>query len=194
MRWLLGVCGASAAVAVPQQILVLRERGIDVTIALSQNAGRFASAEMLAAFSRNKVYASVFDGDAAARLPHVELAEQCDVFVIMPASAAMIAKLAHGAADDLVSAIAVHADLPIFVVPALNAVAARNFFVSRNLDVLREAGMTIIDSVGTLPLRVVSAVQQEEASYPSMKEVIEVVDDYFLSRKRLNGESGVPAA
>lgn len=174
MKWLLGVCGAGAAVATPQQVLILRDQGIEVVVLLSPNAEHFVSRDALAAFSRNPVFGSVFERSDTIFLPHVELAEWADALVIMPATAAQIARLAAGAADDIISAIAVHSAIPTFVVPALNEAAAANPLVRRNLQILCDAGMEVIREAQGHALRAVDA-GRFETGFPSILAVTERV-------------------
>jgi phosphopantothenoylcysteine decarboxylase / phosphopantothenate---cysteine ligase len=181
MKWVFGICGAGAAVAAPQQVLILRDHGVDVTVVLSANAHRFLNVEALTAFSRGKVFQSVFDQSDEVFVPHVELAEGADAFVIMPASAAQVARLAAGAADDLISAIAVHCDIPIFVVPALARPALDNVLIQRNLRTLDEAGMHIIFAQEAHALRAADAARVP-SGFPSILHVLETVTATVSSR------------
>ncbi|MGN3973637.1 flavoprotein [Tsuneonella sp. SYSU-LHT278] len=174
MRWLLGVCGAGAATAIPQQVLILTDQGVEVTVVLSRNAHRFVNVEVLSAFARGKVFSDMFQSSNGIFIPHIELAESADALVIMPASAAQISRLATGAADDLISAIAVHCDIPVFVVPALNEAAFSKQIVQRNLRLLEEAGMSLIFAKEAHALRAANGARVP-CGFPSVLSVLEHV-------------------
>jgi phosphopantothenoylcysteine decarboxylase/phosphopantothenate--cysteine ligase len=118
-RVLLGVCGGIAAYKAAYLARQLRAEGADVTAVLTASATRFVGVETFAGLTGNPAYASLWAADGT--VVHVELAHAADVLVIAPATATTLAKLAHGLADDLLSATALEFRGPIVVAPAMHA-------------------------------------------------------------------------
>jgi phosphopantothenoylcysteine decarboxylase/phosphopantothenate--cysteine ligase len=118
-RVLLGVCGGIAAYKAAYLARALRAAGADVTTVLTASATRFVGVETFAGLTGNPAHASLWD--AGGTVVHVDLAHAADVLVIAPATANMLAKLAHGLADDLLSATALEFRGPVVVAPAMHA-------------------------------------------------------------------------
>ena len=143
-------------------------------VVLSENALRFTSRDVLEAFSRHKTFASVFDRGDGISLPHVELTEWCEAFVIMPASANILSRLAQGAASDLVSSCALHCEAPIVVVPALNAFLLKKAAVVRNIRMATKDGIHVLGPVFGPSIRVAKA-DRVGIALPALDEVIRFV-------------------
>jgi phosphopantothenoylcysteine decarboxylase/phosphopantothenate--cysteine ligase len=118
-RVLLGVCGGIAAYKAAFLARELRSEGADVTAVLTASATRFVGVETFAGLTGNPAYAALWGADGT--VAHVDLAQNADVLVIAPATANALAKLAHGLADDLLSATALEFRGPIVVAPAMHA-------------------------------------------------------------------------
>ena len=118
-RVLLGVCGGIAAYKAAFLARELRAEGADVTAVLTASATRFVGVETFAGLTGNPAYAALWGADGT--VVHVDLAQNADVLVIAPATANTLAKLAHGLADDLLSATALEFRGPIVVAPAMHA-------------------------------------------------------------------------
>lgn len=155
---LLGITGSISAASMPAFVFELRQRGVrSIDIIVSRSAAQFVQAQALAAFSRCQTY---LDGDDLARRPsanHVELTRRAGIFVIMPASANILGKAAHGIADTLLSTALVAATCPVLFVPSMNSSMWTNVFVQHNVGILRDAGHTVLDpgpgtEVGSLAL------------------------------------------
>jgi phosphopantothenoylcysteine decarboxylase/phosphopantothenate--cysteine ligase len=118
-RVLLGVCGGIAAYKAAFLARELRAEGADVTAVLTASATRFVGVETFAGLTGNPAFAALWGADGT--VVHVDLAQTADVLVIAPATANTLAKLAHGLADDLLSATALEFRGPIVVAPAMHA-------------------------------------------------------------------------
>jgi phosphopantothenoylcysteine decarboxylase/phosphopantothenate--cysteine ligase len=118
-RVLLGVCGGIAAYKAAFLARELRAQGADVTAVLTASATRFVGVETFAGLTGNPAYAALWGADGT--VVHVDLAQDADVLVIAPATANTLAKLAHGLADDLLSATALEFRGPIVIAPAMHA-------------------------------------------------------------------------
>ena len=119
-RVLLGVTGGIAAYKSPDLVRRLRERGCDVRVVMTRAAQEFIAPLSLQAVSGHRVHTTLLDPEAEAAMGHIELARWADVIVIAPASADIIARLALGLADDLLSTLCLASAAPVIVAPAMN--------------------------------------------------------------------------
>jgi phosphopantothenoylcysteine decarboxylase len=144
-RVLLCVCGGIAAYKAADLVRRLREAGAQVQVAMTGNAQRFVGAQTFQALSGHPVRSSLWDEQAEAAIGHLELARWADRVVIAPATANMLAKLAHGFADDLVSTLCLATEAPILIAPAMNHRMWRHPATQANLQMLQARG---VGSVG----------------------------------------------
>ncbi len=119
-RILLGITGGVAAYKSAELVRRLREKEAEVRVVMTRSASAFIGPLTLEALSGERVYCELFDPDAPAAMPHIDLARWCDAVLVAPASAHLLAKLAHGLADDLLSTLCLAATVPIVVAPAMN--------------------------------------------------------------------------
>jgi phosphopantothenoylcysteine decarboxylase/phosphopantothenate--cysteine ligase len=117
---LLGISGGIAAYKTPDLVRKLSAAGANVRVVMTDSAKEFVSPLALQAVSGNKISNSLLDEDAEAAMGHIELARWADIFVVAPATANIIAKLAHGLADDLLTTLALATSSPIVIAPAMN--------------------------------------------------------------------------
>jgi phosphopantothenoylcysteine decarboxylase/phosphopantothenate--cysteine ligase len=144
---LLGISGGIAAYKAPDIVRKLTAQGANVRVVLTQSATHFVSPLALQAVSGNKVSTTLLDEDAEAGMGHIELARWADYFLIAPATANTIAKLAHGLADDLLTTLALATTAKVFIAPAMNqqmwaapaTMSNMNILVERNAQVLGPA-------------------------------------------------------
>jgi len=147
-RIVLGVTGSIAAYKSADLIRQFIEKGFRVSVIMTKEAERFITPLTLSSLSGEKVYRGMFGkDDNLPVMPHITLAQEADVFLIAPATANIIGKLAHGIADNLITCIALATQAPILVAPAMNTRMYRNAIVQDNCQVLTKHGMTIIDPV-----------------------------------------------
>ena len=144
-RVLLGVCGGIAAYKAAYLARALRADGADVTAVLTASATRFVGTETFAALTGNAAHASLWD--AGGTVVHVDLAHANDVVVIAPATATMLAKLAHGLADDLLSAAALEFGGPVVVAPAMHAGMWSSPATHANVATLAARGVRFVGPV-----------------------------------------------
>ena len=142
---LLGVTGSIAAYKSAEIVRRLIEEGVDVTVVMTESAARFITPLTLGTLSKNRVYCSLFQNADSWEAKHIALAKKCDLLLIAPATANIIGKLAHGLADDLLSAVAISVRSPIVIAPAMNDAMYENPVVGDNLKVLRKRGYKIIE-------------------------------------------------
>jgi phosphopantothenoylcysteine decarboxylase/phosphopantothenate--cysteine ligase len=162
-RILLGVTGGIAAYKALEVVRLATKAGHAVRVIQTQTAQRFVGAASFAALTGAPVLTGEFERDPARGafpdqtppehdpLSHLELVRNADAFLIAPASANTIAKLAHGLADNLLSSAALAATCPLLVAPAMNNHMYEHPAVAANLALLRERGVTVLDpGVGAL--------------------------------------------
>lgn len=143
-RILLCVCGGIAAYKAVELVRRLREAGAEVQVAMTENAQRFVGAASLQAVSGVPVRGTLWDEAAEAAMGHIELARWADRVVVAPATADMLAKLAHGLADDLVSTLCLATTAPIAVAPAMNNRMWLHPATQANVATLRSRGVLVI--------------------------------------------------
>jgi len=137
---LIALSGGIACYKTATLISRLVQRGAEVRVIMTDAATKFITPLTLQSLSGHPVLTSIWQHDDRPDSQHIGLARWCDVFCIAPASADMIAKLAHGLTPDLVSltASALPADTPLLLAPAMNADMWTNPICQRNLKLLRE--------------------------------------------------------
>lgn len=141
---LLGVCGGVAAYKSAYLIRELTRVGAEVKVVMTQSAQHFVSPLLMQALSGNDVRTDLFDAQAERAMGHIELARWADYLVIVPASAHVIAKMAHGIADDLLSTLYLVAEVPVIVCPAMNRSMWSHPATQANCELLRERGLIFV--------------------------------------------------
>ena len=145
MKILLGVTGSIAAYKAALLLRELQKRGHEVRVVMTRAATEFVGELTFRTLSRHPVYIEMFSAAETWRPEHIELGEWPDVFLIAPCTANVIAKIAHGIADDLMSATALGMRAPIVIAPAMNDRMWQNPATRSNLEILRERGIHIVD-------------------------------------------------
>lgn len=149
MRVLLGITGGIAAFKAASLIRLYSENGHQVRVIASENALRFIGEPTLAALSGNRVYSSLYEG--TEDVPHIELAKWADIVVVAPATAAFLARYAHGLSDDLLTNVLLATTAPVFIAPAMHTEMWQHPATEANIELLIEHGVKIIDpGVGRL--------------------------------------------
>lgn len=144
VRILLGVSGGIAAYKAADLVRRLRDAGAEVRVVLSENAARFVTALTFQALSGNPVRTSLWDESAEAAMGHIELARWADHILVAPASADVLARLAHGHADDLLTTIVLASAAPLAVAPAMNQQMWMHAATQTNLETLRARGVRVL--------------------------------------------------
>lgn len=143
VRVLLGVGGGIAAYKAADLVRRLGDAGAEVRVVLTANAARFVTALTFQALSGHAVRTSLWDESAEAAMGHIELARWAEEILIAPATADLIARLAHGRADDLLSTLCLAAAAPVSVAPAMNQQMWAHAATQANLAVLRQRGVRV---------------------------------------------------
>jgi phosphopantothenoylcysteine decarboxylase/phosphopantothenate--cysteine ligase len=146
----LGVSGGIACYKSAEILRRLQDRGFDVSVVMTRSATRFVTPLTFGALSGNKVHVDMFDGrgsrvDVEGAFDHVFLAESTDLFLVAPATADCIARMANGIANDFLTTFHLAVTAPIVVAPAMNTRMWQHPSVQDNLAVLRKRGVRVID-------------------------------------------------
>lgn len=142
-RILLCVTGGVAAYKAAALTSTLVQRGAIVDVIMTAEAEQFIAPLTFSALTARPVYTSLWD--APERIPHIRLVREAQIAVVVPATANVIAKLAHGIADDLVTTALLAARIPVLLAPAMNEAMYRNDATQANLRTLRERGYSFVD-------------------------------------------------
>ena len=141
---LLGVTGGIAAYKIATLASMLKKQKANVKVIMTENATKFITPMTFETLTANKVYTDTFDRNFEFKVDHIELGKWADVFLIAPASADVIGKLANGIADDMLTTTALAMRCPIVVSPAMNTTMYENKIVKHNMMKLRTYGMEVI--------------------------------------------------
>lgn len=140
----LGVTGSIAAYKIANLASMLVKLHADVQVIMTQNATNFINPITFETLTGNKCLVDTFDRNFQYSVEHVSLAKKASVFLVAPASANVIGKMANGIADDMLTTTALAMKCPILVAPAMNTNMYENRIVQDNLDKLRAYGMKVI--------------------------------------------------
>lgn len=168
-RILLIISGGIAAYKSLDLIRRLRERGASVRPILSQAAQEFITPLAVGALSASHVYTDLFSREDEQDVGHIRLARECDLVLVAPATADLMAKMAHGLANDLSSAVLLATDRPVLIAPAMNPKMWEAAATGRNAETLRQDGIHFIG-----PMRGEMA-ESGEAGTGRMAEPLEIV-------------------
>ncbi len=144
MNVVLGITGGIAAYKTPELVRRLRDRGADVQIVMTGSAEEFVTPTALQAVSGRPIRSNLWDKEAEASMSHIELARWADRVLIAPATAEVMARLASGAAPDLLTTLCLATEAPLAIAPAMNHVMWSNPAVQANRKLLEERGVAIL--------------------------------------------------
>lgn len=141
---LLGVTGSIAAYKIASLASMLVKRGCQVHVLMTQNATNFINPITFETLTGNKCLVDTFDRNFQFQVEHVSIAKQADVVLIAPASANVIAKLAYGLADDMLTTTVLACRCKKLIAPAMNTAMYENPIVQNNLKICQSYGMEVI--------------------------------------------------
>jgi len=143
MNIVFGVSGGIAAYKIPQVVRRLVQRGHEVEVVMTPSAAKLVSPFLMQTLSKRPVW--VEDFDRRRPLAHIELGDWCDVFVVAPATANTLARMAHGLADNLLTATFLACNKRRVIFPSMNVKMYENPATQRNIRLLREMGCEVYD-------------------------------------------------
>ena len=142
---ILGVSGSIAAYKIASLASALVKKHCDVHVIMTQNATNFIHPITFETLTGNKCLVDTFDRNFDFSVEHVSLAKKADAVLVAPATANVIAKMAHGIADDMLTTTILACQCPMIVAPAMNTRMFRNSIVQDNIKLLKCYGMEVID-------------------------------------------------
>jgi len=184
---LVGVTGGIAAYKICTLVSSLKKAGHDVHVLLTKEAEEFVTPLVMQTLSQNKVITDMFTVDYTPDVHHISLANAADVFVIAPATANVIAKIAHGMADDMLTTTFLASTCPKLIVPAMNTHMLENQITQDNIELCKKYGMHVMGSASgylacgdTGSGRMPEPDEIQDALYAVMSD-----DKYLLGKKVL---------
>jgi phosphopantothenoylcysteine decarboxylase/phosphopantothenate--cysteine ligase len=140
---LIGISGGIAAYKVAELVRLLIKQGAQVRVCMTQAAVKFITPLTLQALTGNPVHTDLLDLQAEAAMGHIELARWADLIMIAPATADLMARLANGHANDLLSTVCLASEAPIHLAPAMNRVMWQDPATQKNAKQLQQHGYTL---------------------------------------------------
>ncbi|MCD8370211.1 MAG: bifunctional phosphopantothenoylcysteine decarboxylase/phosphopantothenate--cysteine ligase CoaBC [Clostridiales bacterium] len=141
----LGVSGGIAAYKIASLASMLKKQHANIEVIMTEHATKFIAPLTFETLTGNKCMVDTFDRDFRFEVEHIALAKRADVFMIAPATANVIAKVAHGLADDMLTTTFLACEKPKYIVPAMNTQMYENPVTQDNLAACRRYGMHVID-------------------------------------------------
>lgn len=139
-----GVTGGIAAYKALELVSLLRKQNINVDVAMTKSAQEFVTPLSFQSLSQNPVITDMFDEPKAYEIAHISLAKKADVFAVVPATANIIGKLAHGISDDFISTSVMATRAKVLIAPAMNTNMYSNPMVVENMNKLKSLGYTFV--------------------------------------------------
>jgi phosphopantothenoylcysteine decarboxylase/phosphopantothenate--cysteine ligase len=177
--------GGIAAYKALDLIRRLKERQIHVRCVLTKAAQQFVTPLAASALSHERCYTDLFDPESEFDAGHIRLARDCDLILVAPATADLMAKMATGHADDLASAILLAADRPILLAPAMNPLMWNNAATRRNVAQLQRDGLTLVGP---------NAGEMAEAGEAGVGRMAEPIEIAFAAERLLRPPQPRPLA
>ncbi|MGI5935681.1 MAG: bifunctional phosphopantothenoylcysteine decarboxylase/phosphopantothenate--cysteine ligase CoaBC [Oscillospiraceae bacterium] len=141
----LGVSGGIAAYKAADIINRLRALGANVDVIMTKNALEFITPLTLASLSKNRVVTDMFEPPVSWEIEHISLARKADLFLIAPATANVIGKIANGIADDMLTTTVMATKAPVVIAPAMNDYMYENPIVQENISRLQKFGYKFVE-------------------------------------------------
>ena len=184
---LLIISGGIAAYKSLELIRLLKKSGARILPVLTKGGAQFVTPLSVSALAEHPVYSDLWSLKDECEMGHIRLSRDADLIVVVPASANMIAKIAHGIADDLASTTLLAANKPIYVVPAMNPEMWVNTATQRNIEILKSDGITVIGpAIGDMACGEIGAGRMIEAH-----EIFTAIENFFLTSQKLRGMKAI---
>src|SRR6184192_1335419 len=195
MKVALGVSGGIACYKSAEILRRLQDRGVEVVVLMTRSATQFVTPLTFRALSGNKVYVDIFEGqnsgaDFDGAFDHILVAQSTDLFLVAPATADCIARLAAGLADDFLTTFHLAVTAPVVIAPAMNTRMWEHASVQTNLRTLRNRGVQIIDpEVGEMACKTYGP-----GRLASVEQIVDFVMAILNRRHDLEGRKVVVTA
>lgn len=186
----LGITGGIAAYKMPNVAHALAKRGAAVHVLMTKNATEFIAPLVFETLTNRRCIVDTFDRNFQYDVAHVSLANAADLMLIAPATANVIAKLAHGMADDMLTTVTLAATCPKLVAPAMNTHMLENPITQDNIATLERYGFTVIPSGSGM----LACGDVGSGRLPEEQVLIDYIDRELVCRKDLAGKKIVVTA
>ena len=181
VKIILGVSAGIASYKTLDLVRLLVKEGAEVRVVMSANAAQFVTPLTFEAISGFPVYCSIFD--AQNSMEHIRVAENADLFVVAPATASILAKMANGLADDALSCTHLAFKGPVLVAPAMNEGMWNHTAVKQNISTLKSRGVEFIDpESGDLACGAIG-----QGRLADITVILDKIKNYFIQRDDLKG-------
>jgi phosphopantothenoylcysteine decarboxylase/phosphopantothenate--cysteine ligase len=187
-RILLVIAGGIAAYKCLDLIRRLRERGASVRPIMTRGAQEFVTPLAVGALSASHVYTELFSREDEQDVGHIRLARECDLVLVAPATADLMAKMANGLADDLASTVLLATDRPVLIAPAMNPKMWAHPATQRNFAVLQRDG---IQAVGPMEGEMAESGERGRGRMAEPLEIAARVEDMLSGPKPLAGMKAI---
>lgn len=172
---LLGVTGGIAAYKSANIVSMLKKKGYNVKVIMSENATKIITPLTLETLSKERVYVDMWDKTPHFEVEHISLAEWADVVLVAPATYNIVGKVANGIADDMLSTVISATTKPVFFALAMNVNMYNNPILKENINKLKKYGYRFIDSdEGFLACNV-----NAKGRLKDEKEIVKIIEDNF---------------
>ncbi len=180
---ILGISGSIAAYKIASLVSALVKQHCEVHVIMTKNATNFIHPITFETLTGNKCLVDTFDRNFQYSVEHVSIAKKADAVLVAPATANVIAKMAHGLADDMLTTTILACQCPMIVAPAMNTRMFRNPIVQDNIKILKSFGMEVIDpATGYL-----ACGDTGEGKMPEPELLLEYLKKALVEKKDLEG-------
>ena len=178
---LVGVTGGIAAFKSVSIVSLLKKKGYNVKVIMTENATNIIGPLTLETLSKNRVYVDMWDKNPHYEVEHISLADWADIVLIAPATYNMIGKVANGIADDMLSTVlsAVSLRKPIFFALAMNVNMYENPILNENIDKLKTYGYRFIDTNEGL----LACNYEAKGRMKEPEEIVDIIERYNIASK-----------
>lgn len=178
---LVGVTGGIAAFKSASIVSLLKKKGYNVKVVMTENATNIIGPLTLETLSKNRVYVDMWDKNPHYEVEHISLADWADIILIAPATYNIIGKVANGIADDMLSTIlsAVSLRKPVFFALAMNVNMYENPILNENIDKLKTYGYRFIDTNEGL----LACNYEAKGRMKEPEEIVDIIERYNLASK-----------
>ena len=180
----LGVSGGIAVFKAAQLTSNLIKKGYDVEVIMTQNATEFMTPLTFESLTKHNVMVSTFEKVADRSVKHISLAKRADLFVVVPATANVIAKFVCGIADDMLTTTFLAANCPKVICPAMNTQMYENPVTQRNLKACKELGYHIVEPASGF----LACGDCGKGKLVELSDIEACIDSYFQTNRRLEGK------
>ncbi len=181
---LLIISGGIAAYKTPDLIRRLRDAGAQVRCVLTEGGAQFITTTSIAALSGENVHSEMFTAAGSTRIDHIHLTRESDLVVVAPATANLMARMAHGLADDLAATLLLATNKPVMIAPAMNSMMWQHPATQANVAILRKHGVMIVGPAkGSL-----ACGEEGEGRMAEIADILTAVEKHFAKPGPLSGK------